>query len=318
MVHNPFDNENSSDDPRKAKLRDQAQQQFIAQLQQRIANQSAKIEELDVQILELKKVIESKNLELEDYSKRLEEQRYYHEEDKKSRKGREHELTKELQQKELEIKKLKEAPAAVSQETTFSAPISSEAPIVSNKVNDMIERLMSYYKKPSTDEFVLTLRELIRHSATNGTIEQQILGILLKSEMPLTETDIVQKLNTDLPSVNRAIFRLTQKEDIKKVGQGYVVISSDFAEMTDVSKNWGALAPEQIYENLLSVIYVGGSREELVEAFSKARDALMEMGALSTLATHEMSQQVNRIKNHPINNEELVELIQKWKSSIKE
>ena len=96
------------------------------------------------------------------------------------------------------------------------------------------------------------------------------------------------------------------------------IVSSDFAEMTDVTRNWGSLAPEQIYENLLSVVYVGGSREELLDAFAKARDALMEMGALSTLVTHEMSQHVDKIKKHPIETQELVEIIQKWKSAIKE
>ena len=53
MVHNPYDSEESIDDPKKAKLRDQAQQQFIAQLQQRIANQTAQIEELHNQISQI-------------------------------------------------------------------------------------------------------------------------------------------------------------------------------------------------------------------------------------------------------------------------
>ncbi|MHA1345544.1 MAG: hypothetical protein ACTSVO_04650 [Candidatus Heimdallarchaeaceae archaeon] len=316
MVHNPFDDENSSDDPRKAKLRDQAQQQFIAQLQQRIANQSAKVEELEVQILEINKIIGQKDSELEDYSKRLEEQRYYHEEDKKSRKDREHELTKLLQQKELEINKLKETPIA-PQEPSFPTQEASTS-VVGNKVNEFVEKIIAYYKKPTSDVFVYSLQDLVKHCSSQGTIEQQILGLLLKSEMPMTEESIIQQSNSDVPTINRALFRLVQQENVKKVGQGYVIISSDFAEMTDVTRNWGSLAPEQIYENLLSVVYVGGSREELLDAFAKARDALMEMGALTTLVTHEMSQQVNKVKNYPIETQELVEIIQKWKSSIKE
>ncbi len=316
MVHNPFDDENSSDDPRKAKLRDQAQQQFIVQLQQRIANQSAKVEELEAQMLEVNKIIDQKDSEIENYSKRLEEQRYYHEEDKKSRKDREHELTKLLQQKELEIKKLKETPVP-SQESSFPAQEASTL-VVGNKVNELVEKIMSYYRKPTNDIFVQSLQDLVKHCSSQGTIEQQILGALIKSEMPLIEETIIQQLNSDIPTINRALFRLVQQMNIKKVGQGYVIISSDFAEMTDVSLNWGGLAPEQVYENLLSVVYVGGSREELLDAFAKARDALMEMGALTTLVTHEMSQQADRIKNYPIETQELVDLIQKWNSAIKE
>ncbi len=315
MVHNPFDDENSTDDPRKAKLRDQAQQQFITQLQQNIANQSAKIEELEAQILEIKEIINQKDSELEEYSKRLEEQRYYHEEDKKSRKDREHELTKLLQQKELEIKKLKEAP--IPQESSFPAQEVSTS-VVGNKVNEFVEKIMAYYRKPTNDVFVRSLQDLVKHSSSQGTIEQQILGVLLKSKMPLSEEHIMQQLNPEVPTINRSLFRLVQQENIKKVGQGYVIISSDFAEMTDITQNWGSLAPEQIYENLLSVVYVGGSREELLDAFAKARDALMEMGALSTLVTHEMSQHVDKIKKYPIETQELVEIIQKWKSAIKE
>ncbi len=316
MVHNPFDNENSSDDPRKAKLRDQAQKQFIAQLQQRIANQSAKVEEVEAQMLEVNKIIVQKDSEIENYSKRLEEQRYYHEEDKKSRKDREHELTKLLQQKELEIKKLKETPIP-HQQSSFPAQEASTS-VVGNKVNEFVEKIMAYYRKPTDDVFIHSLQDLVKHCSSQGTIEQQILGALIKSEMPLIEENIIQQLNSDIPTINRALFRLVQQENIKKVGQGYVIISSDFAEMTDVTRNWGSLAPEQIYENLLSVVYVGGSREELLDAFAKARDALMEMGALTTLVTHEMSQQVDRVKNYPIETQELVEIIQKWKSAIKE
>jgi len=316
MVHNPFDDENSTDDPRKAKLRDQAQQQFIAQLQQTIANQSAKVENFEAQILEINKIIEQKDSELENYSKRLEEQRYYHEEDKKSRKDREHELTKLLQQKELEIKKLKETPLT-PQESHFP-PQEVSTSVVGNKVNEFVEKIMAYYRKPTDDVFVHSLQGLVKHCSSQGTIEQQILGVLLKSKMPLTEENIIQQLNSDIPTINRSLFRLVQQENIKKVGQGYVIISSDFAEMTDITQNWGSLAPEQIYENLLSVVYVGGSRDELLDAFAKARDALMEMGALTTLVTHEMSQHVDKIKKYPIETQELVEIIQKWKSSIKE
>ena len=316
MVHNPFDDENSSDDSRKAKLRDQAQQQFIVQLQQRIANQSAKVEELEAQMLEINKIIDQKDSEIENYSKRLEEQRYYHEEDKKSRKDREHELTKLLQQKELEIKKLKEAPNP-PQVSSFPAQEASTS-VVGNKVNELVEKIMAFYKKPTNDIFVHSLRDLVKHCSSQGTIEQQILGALINSEMPLIEENIIQQLNSDVPTISRALFRLVQQENVKKVGQGYVIVSSDFAEMTDVTRNWGSLTPEQIYENLLSVVYVGGSREELLDAFAKARDALMEMGALTTLVTHEMSQQVDRVKNYPIETQELVEIIQKWKSAIKE
>ena len=94
MVFNPYDSDDSNDDPRKAKLREQAQKEFITQLQQRIAVQSSKIEELEAHIQKLNIVIREKDQELANYSKRVEEERIYFEKDKKARSDREHELQK--------------------------------------------------------------------------------------------------------------------------------------------------------------------------------------------------------------------------------
>ncbi len=316
MVFNPYDSDDSNDDPRKAKLREQAQKEFISQLQQRIAVQSAKIEELDADIQKLNIVINDKDQELANYSNRVEEERMFFEKDKKARSDREHELQKNVQQLELEVEKLKQEPSAPVQ--SIAATIESTPPIqaaVSDKTNDLIAKLMAYFKKPTNDAFVLSLRDLIDYSGKEGSIDQKILGLLLKVEKPLSEEHIIQQLILDPNAINRAIFRLLQKENIKKVGQGYVVSSSDFAEMTDVTQDWRSLPPERIYENLLSVVYVGSDREDLVSSFTKARDALMESGALTTLKTHEISQLIERIKKYPIESQELIDIIQKWKIS---
>ncbi|MCE7747395.1 MAG: hypothetical protein GPJ51_03295 [Candidatus Heimdallarchaeota archaeon] len=322
MVHNPFDDENSKDDPKKAKLRTQAQQQFIQQLQQRIATQSNRIEELQVEISKFNQVIQNKDLELQEYSKRVEEERMFFEQDKKARSDREHELQKTVQQKEMEINTLQES----SSQTTSSPPTPLHEPpsesSVSNipeldlgPVNNFVDTLMAYYKKPTDDVFVSSLRDLAIHCSESGTPDQQILGLLLKAEMPLTEDEINQKLKIEPQDISRAIFRLMQKNFIKKVGRGFAVISSEFAEMTDISKNWGSLTPEQVYENLMSVVYVESDKDELIQAFTKARDALMEMGVLATQRRHDISQIIEKIKRHPFTNKELTETIKSWLES---
>lgn len=316
MVFNPYDSEDSNDDPRKAKLREQAQKEFIAQLQQRIAVQSAKIEELNGDIQKLNIVITEKDQELANYSKRVEEERIFFEKDKKARSDRERELQKTVQQLELEIEKLKQAEPTPVQSIAATIESPSQVPVaVMDTTNDLVAKLMAYFKKPTNDAFVLSLRDLIEYSGKEGTVDQKILGLLLKAEKPISEEVITQELNLDLNQINRALFRLLQKENIKKVGQGYVVSSSDFAEMTDVTQDWKSLPPEHIYENLLSVVYVGSDREDIVTSFTKARDALMESGALTTLKTHEMSQTIEKIKKYPIETQELINLIQKWKDS---
>ena len=317
MVHNPFDTEDSSDDPRKAKLREQAQKEFIAQLQQRIANQTVALEDLQNQIVDLNAVIAQKDQELASYSNRVEEERLYFEQDKKARGDREYELQNLLKEKEKEIEQLKNrqipsAPAPVAE------VIVEKKDNLSDPSNDYISKMISFFKKPTNEIFVEALTNLIDYSGENGTDEQKILGVLLKEEMPQTEEDLTQKTTLNPQEVNRALFRLVQKENVKKVGKGYVLVSSDFAEMTDVSQNWGGLAPEQIFENLLSVVYVGSNREELVDAFTKARDALMEMGALTTSKRHELSQLLEKIKKYPLESQELIDTIQQWKSDTTE
>ena len=315
MVFNPYDNEDSKDDSKKAKLRTQAQEQFIQQLQQRIAAQSNKIEELQVEISKLNDVIQNKDLELEGYSKRVEEERLFFDQDKKARDDREYELQKLVQQKEIELKKLQDTSPAAPYTPPTPQPESSiaeDSEIDLGPINNFVDTLMAYYKKPTDDTFVTSLRDLVVHCSESGTPDQLILGILLKAEMPLTEEEMKQKIKIDPQDISRAVFRLLQKNFIKKVGRGYAVISSEFAEMTDISKNWGGLAPEQVYENLLSVVYVESDKEELIKAFTKARDALMEMGVLTTSRRHEISQIIEKIKRHPFTNNELTETIKTW------
>ena len=315
LVFNPYDTEDSKDDPTKAKLRSQAQEQFIQQLQQRIAAQSSKIEELQAEIIKLQHIIQSKDGEIEGYSKRIEEERMFFEEDKKARNDREYELQKLVQQKEIEIKKLQEnapsnsftPPTPLQESSVFEVPEIDLGP-----VNNFVDTLMAYYKKPTDDIFVTSLRDIVIHCSEKGTTDQQVLGVLLKAEKPLIEEEIKQKIQSDPQDISRAIFRLLQRNLIKKVGRGFAVISSEFAEMTDISKNWGSLTSDQVYQNLLSVVYVESDKDELVQAFTKARDALMEMGVLATQRRHEISQIIEKIKRHPFTNKELTETIKSW------
>ncbi len=317
MVFNPYDNDDSIDDPKKAKLRNQAQQDLITQLQKRIADQTYKIEQLQIEISKLNEIILSKNQEIENYSLRMQEAREFFEQDKKVRSDVEYDLKKQLQQKELELKKSHEAQSSPSYPPTPILAQSEEtATNQVEKVSDVdqyVESLMAYYKKPTNEVFVNSLRDMIKYCSTNGTVDQQILGYLLKADKPLTDEELKQKLSVDPQQVSRALFRLSQKNHIKKVGRGFTVISSEFAEMTDISTNWGGLTTERIYENLLSVVYVESNPSELIVAFTKARDALMEMGALSTIKRHEMSQIIEKLKRHPITSDELKNMILKWK-----
>ncbi|MHA1667297.1 MAG: hypothetical protein ACTSUR_01465 [Candidatus Heimdallarchaeaceae archaeon] len=321
MVYNPYDNESSKDDSRKAKLRDQAQQQFIAQLQQRIANQSNTIDNLNEEIQKLNAIILKKDQELEAYSKKVAEERLYFEEDKKARDSRERELQKKIQKLEIEIKKLQEENSyqPVEESTSSHQPTSDEqqdphlSPI---EVNEFIERLLAYYKRPTKDEFVDSLQGLIAFCSEKGSIDQQILGVLLNSNLPMTLEKITESLNTDSAQVNRALFRLMQKELIKKIGTGYVLVSSEFAERADVSQDWGSLPPNQIFENLMSIAYAGGSSEELIEVFTRARDALMETAVLGTMKIHDISQTIEKIKRQTINTPDLIEKIKSWKESL--
>ena len=317
MVFNPYDNDDSTDDPKKAKLRNQAQQDLITQLQKRIADQSNKIEELQIEISKLNEIILSKNQEIENYSLRMQEAREFFEQDKKARSDVEYDLKKQLQQKELELKKFQEIQSSSSYPPTPSLSQAEETTATQDeKTSDLdqyVESLMAYYKKPTNEVFVNSLRDMIKYCSVNGTVDQQILGHLLKSDKPLTDEEIKQKLRVDPQQISRALFRLNQKNHIKKVGRGFTVISSEFAEMADISTNWGGLTTERIYENLLSVVYVESNPSELNVAFTKARDALMEMGALSTIKRHEMSQVIEKLKRHPITSEELKHMILKWK-----
>ncbi|MCE7742141.1 MAG: GntR family transcriptional regulator [Candidatus Heimdallarchaeota archaeon] len=318
MVFNPYDNEDSSDDPKKAKLRNQAQQDYIAQLQQRIANQSNKIEELQIEISKLNEIISAKAQEAENYSLRIQEEREFFEQDKKARSEREYDLTKQLQQKDIELKKAQEEPGTSYPPTPAFSQTEETPPVQEAKTSQLdnyVDSLMAYYKKPTNEVFVNSLRDMIIYSSTKGTIDQQILGLLLKAEKPLTEEELKQRIGVDPQQVTRAIFRLQQKVHIKKVGRGFTVISSEFAEMTDISTNWGGLTVERIYENLLSVVYVESNPAELMDAIIKARDALMEMGALSTSKRHEISQIIEKLKRHPITSEELTSKIQEWKEA---
>ena len=316
MVFNPYDTEDSSDDPKKAKLRNQAQQEMIAQLQQRIAHQSNKIEELQVEISKLGDIINAKDQQIENYSFKMQEEREFFEQDKKARSDREYDLTKQLQQKDLELKKSLESstdsypPTPPPLEDKEKEAIPKDD---SSQLNNYVDSLMAYYKKPTNEVFVNSLRDMIKFCSANGTVDQQILGLLLKAEKPLTEDELKQRINEEPQQISRAIFRLEQKTLIKKVGRGFTTIASEFAEMTDISTNWGGLTVERIYENLLSVVYVESNPEELIVAFTKARDALMDMGALSTLKRHDMSQLLEKLKRYPISSQELSKKILEWK-----
>ncbi|MHA1222381.1 MAG: hypothetical protein ACTSP3_03765, partial [Candidatus Heimdallarchaeaceae archaeon] len=62
--------------------------------------------------------------------------------------------------------------------------------------------------------------------------------------------------------------------------------------------------------------YAGGSSEELIEAFTRARDALMETAVLGTMKIHDISQTIEKIKRQTIDTPDLIEKIKSWKESL--
>ena len=311
MVESPYGNDNLGEDPRKMKLQVQAQQQYISQLQQRIAAQSNKIEELMAQIQQLQNIIAEKDAEIEQYSQRLQEQRYYAEEEKKIRNEKEHILQKQLNEKEREIRQLKQLLANVQE-----AP-SVQSSSIDSELHKYIEKMITHYKRPTTEDFVQALRGLLQYCTKNGTLEQRVLGVLLNSKVPLTIEEIAQRLNEHEAKIKQAIVHLVQEENVKKIGRGYTFMSSELVQAAPDEIDWSSASPEEIFNNLSALIYVGAEQDEIINAFTSARDRLMEIGALSPLTRHAMSQQIEKMKRYPINVEELQALLEKWKNEIK-
>ncbi|MHA1778978.1 MAG: hypothetical protein ACTSYN_05325, partial [Candidatus Heimdallarchaeaceae archaeon] len=218
---------------------------------------------------------------------------------------------KQLNEKEREIRQLKQLLANVQE----VQPIQSSS--VDPELNMYIEKMITHYKRPTTEDFVQALRGLLQHCTKNGTLEQRILGILLNSKVPLTIDEIAQKLNEHETKIKQAIIHLVQNENVKKIGRGYTFMSSELVQAAPDEIDWSAATPEQIFSNLSALIYAGAEQDEIINAFVAARDRLMEIGALSPLTRHAMSQQIEKMKRYPINVEELQALLEKWKNEIK-
>lgn len=311
MVETPYGSANG-DDVRKIRLQLQAQQEYIQQLQQRIAAQSNKIEALEAQIQQLHAIIAQKDAEIEQYSQRLQEQRYYADEEKKVYGDKVHSLQKELNAKEKEIIQLKRLLTNLqSKEQTQPTPTEDST------INQYLEKLISYYKKPTSEQFVKSLQNLIKYCTSEGTLPHRVLGVLIKSKTPLTIEEIAQQLNESAANVQRAINQLLRSENVKKLGQGYICMSSDLIDVAPDQVDWSSASAEEIFKNLSSLIFTGADKDELIEAFTAARDRLMEIGALSPLTRHAMSQQIDKMKRYPIDINEIQTLIEKWKSEIK-
>ncbi len=310
MVHTPYGEDENTTDVRKLKLQQQAQQQFINQLQQRIAQQSQRIEALEQQIVELQQIIVNKDQELENYSKKMEEQRLYSDKDKKARKDREHELKMQIMERDAELSKTRNISTQKIQEL-------ESKPDIYGELNKLLNKIMVFYKKPTSDDFINSLKTLLKYCSTDGTLEQKLIGVLLKDEMPLSIEEILREIPDNKEEVSSALFRLVQEGNIKQVGQGYSPVTSEFAVKTDVTEEWTGLKTEEIFERLSTVIYVGSNKEDIIGAITKARDTLLETAKISPRIRHEMKTQIEKIKRHPLNPTELIDIINKWKEEIK-
>jgi len=311
MVQTPYGTDGDND-VRRLKLQLQAQEQYLSQLQQRVANQSSKIEELNNKIDELHLVIQEKDNQIANYSKRIEEERYWKEQDSQARDERENELKKKIRQQELEIDRLKKEQRLQSRNTQTP----KLEPVKSNEIEQYIETLIAYYSKPTKDEFIKALHSLIKYSTSNGTPSQRILGSLMKAKLPKKAEDFSSELNLDRNTIERELFNLEKKGLIKKIGKGYSVITSSFVEATDIKEDWASLSPKKILDNLKTIVTITGDKEQIIKAFDKARDSLMELGAISPLMRHSMSQQIERIKRYPLDIEETIGIIDEWIAKI--
>ncbi len=309
MVQTPYgDNIDGSNDARKLKLQLQAQEQYMSQLQQKIANQSNAIEQLQEKIKVLEEELKRKEEEIANYSKRLQEERYWKEEDAKARDERERELKQLLRQREVEIDQLKQAnirQPKFEKEKSFSPS--------SNQLETYVSTLLAYYAKPTSDDFVNALNNLIKFSMRNGTVAQKILGTLHKAPLPKAVNEIATAINESVNDVDRELFNLEKKGLVKKVGNAYVSITSDYAEATNLEQqDWEALNPKDILKQLKTIVMVSSDKDQVLKAFNKARDTLMETGALTPLMTHAMSRQIDKIRRYPLDTEELIKSIDEW------
>ena len=311
MVHTPYGADEAETDARKLKLQLQAQGQFISQLQQRVAKQSMTIEELQSQIQQLKQVIAEKDAELGQYSKRLEEERKYWEEDKKARTNRERELIKTIKEKEMEIRRLQEIIDNFQRKSTNQSTMR-----IDQNVNKLLCILLAYSNKPTDTQFIDALRDLMSYIREHGTLEQKILGLLSKSDLPMSVDEISSHLRLDRNKVNIALQGLLREKLVKNIGKGYTVISSELISQSPREVDWSASSAKEILDQLSSMVFIAESNEELVLAFTKARDRLMELGALSPLTRHAMSQQINRIKSGNYDPAELQKLLKSWRDQL--
>jgi len=313
VVRTPYgENGEGDNDVRRMKLQMQAQEQYMSQLQQRISHQSNMIENLNAEIAKLKQVIQQKDEEIERYSKRMEEERYWKEQDAQARNERENELKLKIRDLEIEIDRLKKETFTKPKEEESFTPVHIET----EEIDRLLEELVTYYSKPTDDKFVNALTSLVQYCKKNGTVSQRILGVLSNSNLPKNAETLANELGVEKRKIDQLMFNLEKKGLIKQIGEGYALVTSSLVQATKIEEDWESVEPKKVFDNLKTIVTVSRDKEQIIKAFDKARDALMEAGALSPFMRHKMSQLIEKMRRKPIDVEEIIGIIEEWKEEI--
>lgn len=313
VVRTPYGADGEEEnDVRRMKLQMQAQEQYMSQLQQRISHQSNMIENLNAEIAKLKQVIQQKDEEIERYSKRMEEERYWKEQDAQARDERENELKLKIRNLEIEIDRLKKETFGKPKESESFTPVHIET----GEIENFLEELVTYYSKPTDDKFVTALTSLVQYCKKNGTASQRILGILSSSTLPKNSESLANKLGVEKKKIDQLLFNLERKGLIKQIGEGYALITSSLVQETNIEEDWENVEPMKVFDNLKTIVTVSRDKEQIIKAFDKARDALMEASVLSPFMRHNMSQLIEKMRRKPIDVEEILKTIDEWKEKL--
>lgn len=309
MAQSPYGTDGDETDIRRIKLQMQALNTQLQQLQHRISSQSSNIEELHGQIEELQQVIQKKDETIKEYKNALREQEKVYASAQKRFEEEKEELLKKLKDKDQTITNL---------ETRHDAQLREfdQKRMKKLEVNNYIDTLIAYYKKPTSEEFLDSLITLVKYCSDEGTPEQRVLGKIIQTNLPVKSDYILEQVAMDEGRVNRILETLKERNLIKKAGQGYLPLTSEFADVTNVSDDWSGFSAIEAIKNLKSLIMVGTEHETLSEAFVNVRDLLMQKGLLAPMDLHRFSRIINNLKRRPMDPNELIEVVEQIESKV--
>ncbi len=309
MAQNPYGIDGDETDLRRIKLQMQALNTQLQQLQHRISSQSSKIEELNEQIEELQQIIQKKDETIKEYKNALREQENVYASAQKRFEQEKEGFFKKLKDKDQTINDLEIRQDAQLREF-------DQKRMKKLEVNDYIDTLIAYYKKPTSEEFLDSLIALVKYCSDEGTPEQKVLGKIIQTNLPVKSDYILEQVAMDEGRVNHILETLKERNLIKKAGQGYLPLTSDFADVTTVSEEWADFSEIEAIKNLKSLIMVGTEHETLSEAFVRVRDLLMEKGLLAPMDLHRFSTIINNLKRRSMDPNELIEVVEQIESKI--